>query len=55
MINEVLAEHSGQPADKLELDSDRDYFMTAPEAKEYGLVDQVIDFKQKEPAAAGRN
>ncbi|MBO46438.1 MAG: ATP-dependent Clp protease proteolytic subunit [Planctomycetes bacterium] len=42
-INEVLAKHSGKPIEQLEKDSDRDYYMSAQEAKEYGLVDQVID------------
>ena len=44
-INTVLAEHSGQDVGKIEQDSDRDFYMTAEEAKEYGLVDQVIQFK----------
>lgn len=41
-INSILAKHSGQPIKKIELDSDRDYFMTAEEAKKYGLVDKII-------------
>ncbi len=41
-INEVLSNHSGNPVDKIEKDSDRDFYMTADEAKAYGLVDQVI-------------
>ena len=44
-INEVLAKHSGQTIKQLEKDSDRDYYMSAEEAMEYGLVDQVIDSK----------
>jgi ATP-dependent Clp protease protease subunit len=47
-LNEVLAEHSGQAADKIEKDSDRDYYMDAREAKEYGIVDTVIEFKKVE-------
>ncbi|KAF0094122.1 MAG: ATP-dependent Clp protease protease subunit [Puniceicoccaceae bacterium 5H] len=46
-LNDVLSTHSGQPADKIEKDSDRDFYMTAQEAKEYGLVDVVIEFKKK--------
>ena len=41
-INEVLAAHCGQPIEKIERDTDRDYILTAHEAKEYGCVDQVI-------------
>jgi ATP-dependent Clp protease protease subunit len=41
-INEILAKHTGQPLDKIEKDSDRDYFMSAKEAHEYGIVDEVI-------------
>ncbi|ULL20062.1 ATP-dependent Clp endopeptidase proteolytic subunit ClpP [Paenibacillus sp. H1-7] len=39
----IIAETSGQPYEKVERDSDRDYFMTAAEAKEYGLIDKVIE------------
>jgi ATP-dependent Clp protease protease subunit len=41
-INEILASHTGQPLEKVQKDTDRDYFMSAQEAKEYGLVDEVI-------------
>lgn len=41
-LNNLLAKHSGQPIEKIQKDSDRDYFMSAQEAKEYGLVDEVI-------------
>jgi ATP-dependent Clp protease, protease subunit len=41
-INEILAEHCGQDIDKIERDTDRDYILSAPDAKEYGVVDQVI-------------
>lgn len=41
-LNEILAKHTGQPIEKIEKDSDRDYFMSAEEAKAYGLVDEVI-------------
>ena len=45
-INEILSEHTGKPIDQIESDSDRDYYMTAEEAKEYGIVDHVIEFKK---------
>jgi ATP-dependent Clp protease, protease subunit len=42
-LNLHLANHTGQPLDRIEEDTDRDFFMSAQEAKEYGLIDQVID------------
>ena len=42
-LNEILAEHTGQPLEKIERDTERDNFMTADEAKAYGLIDQVLD------------
>ncbi len=42
-LNELMAVHSGQPVEKIERDSDRDYFMSAAAAKEYGLIDRVIE------------
>ena len=51
ILNKILAEHSGQPLDKIEKDSDRDYYMSADEAKKYGLVDKVTE-KAKVAAAA---
>lgn len=42
IINEVLSENSGKPISQIEKDSDRDYYMTAAEAKAYGLIDEVI-------------
>jgi len=41
-INQILTRHTGQPLKKIELDSDRDYFMTADEAKKYGIIDKII-------------
>ena len=41
-LNELLANHTGQPLERIEKDSDRDYFLTSAEAVEYGLVDKVI-------------
>ncbi len=42
-LNEILANRTGQSLDKIKADSERDYFMSAPEAKDYGLIDQVIE------------
>jgi ATP-dependent Clp protease protease subunit len=42
LINGILAHHTGQPADRIERDTDRDYYMSADEAVEYGLIDKVI-------------
>lgn len=41
-LNELLASHTGQPLERIEADTDRDFFMSAVEAREYGLVDQVL-------------
>lgn len=41
-LNRILAFHSGQPYEKIQADTDRDFFMSAEEAKEYGIVDEVI-------------
>lgn len=41
-LNDILSFHTGQPIEKIEEDTDRDVFMTAEEAKDYGLVDEVL-------------
>ena len=46
-INELLVKHTGQSLDKIQKDTDRDYFMSAEEAKEYGVIDTVIYGKPK--------
>ncbi|MCS6875790.1 MAG: ATP-dependent Clp protease proteolytic subunit, partial [Aquificaceae bacterium] len=43
MLNEILSKHTGQPFEKVERDVERDYFMSAQEAMEYGIVDKVIE------------
>ncbi|MGD1804245.1 ATP-dependent Clp endopeptidase proteolytic subunit ClpP [Dapis sp. BLCC M126] len=43
VLNNMLAERTGQSLEKIEKDTDRDYFMSAEQAKEYGLIDQVIE------------
>jgi ATP-dependent Clp protease protease subunit len=42
MIDEILVRHTGQPLEVIRRDSDRDFFMGAQEAKEYGLVDEIL-------------
>jgi ATP-dependent Clp protease protease subunit len=42
-LNHILAKHTGQPLEKVQEDTERDYFMSGKEAKEYGLVDEVIE------------
>lgn len=42
MINEILSKHTGQPVEKIQKDTERDYFMSPEEAKDYGLIDQII-------------
>src|SRR5437660_3946857 len=43
----ILAEHTGKPEEQVKIDSDRDYYMTATEAREYGLVDQVVQSRKE--------
>ncbi|MFN4122494.1 MAG: ATP-dependent Clp endopeptidase proteolytic subunit ClpP [Flavobacteriales bacterium] len=45
-LYDIIASHSGQPFEKVERDSDRDYWMTADEAKEYGMIDEVLTRKK---------
>ena len=42
-ISQILSKHTGQPMERVEKDTDRDFYMTAKEAKEYGLIDEVIE------------
>jgi ATP-dependent Clp protease protease subunit len=46
-INEILARHTGQPIEKIERDTDRDFYLTAEEAKEYGLIDKIIEYSKQ--------
>ena len=45
-LNKILAKHTGQPLTKLEKDTDRDFYLSADEAKEYGIIDEVIRTKK---------
>ncbi len=42
LLNKILAKHTGQPLEKVERDTERDFYMTAEEAKEYGLIDEIL-------------
>jgi ATP-dependent Clp protease, protease subunit len=57
LLDEILAQHTGQPLEKISKDTDRDFIMTAEQAKEYGLIDEVISSRKIKPelaaAAAG--
>jgi len=45
-VNKILAKHTGQPLERIEKDTDRDFYLSADEAKEYGLIDEVIKVKE---------
>ncbi len=47
LMNEILAKNTGQPLSKIEKDVDRDFWMTAEDAKKYGLVDKVVNSRKK--------
>lgn len=46
LLEELLAEYTGQPIDKIHKDTDRDFVMTAPEAKDYGIIDEVLSTRE---------
>lgn len=48
-MNEILSRHTGQPLERIEKDTDRDNFMTAEEARDYGLVDHIIEKMPSSP------
>lgn len=45
-LNKILAKHTGQPLERIEKDTDRDFYLSAEESKEYGLIDEVIKAKE---------
>jgi ATP-dependent Clp protease, protease subunit len=53
-LNEVLASHTGQPIDRIDRDTDRDYWMTPAEAVEYGLIDKVMSREELSKKENGR-
>jgi ATP-dependent Clp protease, protease subunit len=54
-INEIIAKHTGKTPAQVEKDSDRDYYMSAPEAKDYGIVDHVGGSTREAPSLAGQS
>jgi ATP-dependent Clp protease protease subunit len=48
-LNKILSQHTGQPIDKIRVDTDRDNFMSGEQAKAYGLVDEVLDRRGQLP------
>lgn len=51
-LNTILSKHTGKPIEEVEKDCDRDNFMTAEEAKEYGLVDEVVQSRKQIPSSS---
>jgi len=47
VLNEILSKHTGQPIEKVQVDTERDFFMSGKEAKDYGIVDEVISTIKK--------
>ena len=47
-LNQILAKHTGQPLKKVEKDTDRDFYLSAEEAKKYGIIDEVIKGKKEQ-------
>ena len=52
-LDEILAQHTGKPIEVINRDSERDFFMSADEAKDYGLVDEIITGQGREPGPNG--
>ena len=52
-VNRILVQHTGQPLEKIQRETDRDFFMSAEQAKEYGLLDEVIVSRVGVPVPAG--
>lgn len=52
LLNQYISDYTGQPVEKVEADCDRDYWMTPPEAKEYGIIDEVLPSKVRIPVVA---
>ena len=54
VLNELIAKHTGQPIERIERDTDRDYFLNPQEAVEYGLIDGIISGTPAAVLAAAR-
>jgi ATP-dependent Clp protease protease subunit len=50
-LNNILVSHTGKPVDQIERDTDRDFFMSGAQARDYGLVDEVISSRGASPKA----
>ena len=46
LLNQILARHTGQPLERIEKDTDRDFVLEAEQAKEYGIIDEVISARE---------
>ncbi|APF17167.1 ATP-dependent Clp endopeptidase proteolytic subunit ClpP [Caldithrix abyssi] len=57
VLNQILADATGKPLEKIEQDTDRNFFMSAEEALEYGLIDKVLSYRkeEKDDGAKGKN
>jgi ATP-dependent Clp protease, protease subunit len=53
LMNEIIAKHTGQPQEKVSKDTDRDFILTAEQAKDYGAIDEVITSRRFDSEAAG--
>mgnify|MGYP001304121284 CR=1 FL=1 len=54
-LNRIISQHTGKSVEQVERDADRDYYMTAEEAKAYGLVDEVVESRKEVKVALGEN
>jgi ATP-dependent Clp protease protease subunit len=52
LLDKILADHTGQPMEKVSRDTDRDFIMNADQAKEYGIIDQIITAREQSPVLA---
>jgi len=52
MLEEMLADHTGQSIERIHKDTDRDFILSASEAKDYGIIDEVIAARESAPASA---
>ena len=48
VLNKILVKHTGQDEERVRVDSDRDYYLTAEEALEYGIIDRIVDRREDE-------
>jgi ATP-dependent Clp protease protease subunit len=52
LLEEILAHHTGQPLERIHKDTDRDFILSASEAKDYGIIDEVISIRESAPLDA---